>query len=137
VIFLAGLALLPGCGDDGGDPLDALSPREQVVDTVGRYLGAINMGDPRATCAMFAQPLRVELEARGGAPCAKLYAAGGVNRGSEAPGLLDGRLPGITPRAVRIDGNRAEIHGVQLQRASGRWLIVGGLPDDVARALPE
>jgi hypothetical protein len=127
------LVLVPACGGD--DPVDEPSPREQVFETVGRYLGAINFGNARATCAEFAMSLRESLEERGGAPCAKLYAAAGVNRRNEAPGALKGTVPGMSPAAVHIEGHRAELHGIKLQRISGRWRIVGGLPDKVAGRL--
>jgi hypothetical protein len=36
---------------------------------------------------------------------------------------------------VHLDGNRAELHGIKLQRLRGRWRIVAGLPDKVAGQL--
>jgi hypothetical protein len=130
-------APLPGCRDDNGSIADSWSPKEQVVDTVGSYLGAINMGNAKAVCDEFAPSLRDELAERGGAPCAELYATAGINAQNDAPGALKDRLPGLAPAAVTISGNRAELRGVELKRSSGRWLIVRGLADEVARAIDE
>ncbi|HEX6583322.1 MAG TPA: hypothetical protein VF056_06930 [Thermoleophilaceae bacterium] len=41
----------------------------------------------------------------------------------------------MSPAAVHIEGDRAELHGIKLQRLSGRWRIVAGLPDKVAGEL--
>jgi hypothetical protein len=121
-----------GCGDEP-DESAKVPQDEQVVETVGRYLGAITLGNSRAVCAEFAAPLRRELERRGGAACAKLYAAAGVRPDADAPGAIKLPTGAITRARVRIEGSRASIGGIRLRRSWGRWWIVAGPPDTVAR----
>lgn len=136
VIAVACLAVpLPGCGDDDGGGAESSSPEEQVVETVGRYLGAITLGGAKAVYDEFAPSLREELAERGGGTCAEFYATAGVTAQNDASGALKDVLPGLAPAAVTIGGDGAELHGVELQRSAGRWLIVGGLADEVARSI--
>ena len=119
----------------GGSSSQRVKPKEEVVEAVGTYLGAITTGHPHAVCSMFAPSLRHELERRGGAACARLYASAGVRPDAEAPGTVSLRVPAITAARVHLHGDRARIGRTRLSWNGYRWVIVAGPPDKVANRL--